>query len=215
MFKADITAVLFDLDGTIVNTNDVILASLAETLAHVTGQSWSREALLPHWGKVLRQQLVLFHPEIDLEQAISFYRECYAKHHVGLLAEFPGVRPLLDGLQQAGYGLGVVTSKKRFACEQTLVDIGYHDLFPVVVTVEDTSRIKPAPDPLLLAAQMLHTEPSRCLYVGDNPDDLIAARAAGMGAVGVSWSLRPREELLALEPDAMLEAPGDLWKLLK
>jgi len=209
-----ITTILFDLDGTIVNTNEVILQSLTETLEDITGRSWTRDELLPHWGKVLRRQLVLFHPEIDLERAIASYRERYAENHVSLLAEFPGVRPLLERLRHAGYKLGVVTSKKRAACEQTLDDIGYRALFPAVVAEEDAPRIKPAPDPLLLAARRLGADPTECLYVGDNPDDLIAAHAAGMGAVAVSWTLRPLRELHAENPHAMLDTPEDLWTLL-
>lgn len=70
----NIDAVLFDLDGTIANTNEIILRALADTLQHTTGRAWRREELLAEWGRVLRAQLLVFHPEIDLERAVPYYR---------------------------------------------------------------------------------------------------------------------------------------------
>jgi len=209
-----ITTVLFDLDGTIADTNEVILRTIAETLERATGRAWQREELLPHWGLALRQQLRLYHPPIDLERAVPFYRRRYLVNHDALLAEFPGIRAMLEALQAAELKLGVVTSKKRGICLQTIEDIGYSAFFPVVIAEEDTKRLKPAPDPLLCALQRLQSSPDDAIYIGDNPDDIIAARAAGMRAVAVGWSLRPRAELLAEHPDAFIDAPADLLALL-
>ncbi|MHB0936955.1 MAG: HAD-IA family hydrolase [Armatimonadota bacterium] len=210
----NINAVIFDLDGTIVNTNEVILRSMAETLERETGRPWSHEELLPHWGLVLRRQLRLLHPGIDLKRAVPFYRQCYQRNHDALLAEFPGVRAMLETLQAAGIKLGVVTSKKRGICLQTIADVGYGAFFPVVVTEEDTERLKPAPDPLILALQRLHASPEDAIYIGDNPDDIIAAHAAGMRAVAVGWSLRSRESLLAHHPEAIIDTPDELLALI-
>jgi len=209
-----INTVIFDLDGTIVDTNEVILRSMVETLEHETGRPWSHAELLPHWGLVLRRQLRLFHPAIDLERAVPFYRERYRLNHEALLAEFPGVRAMLEALRDAGMKLGVVTSKKHDICRQTIEDIGYRGFFPVVITEEDTERLKPAPDPLILGLQRLQASPQEAIYIGDNPDDIIAAHAAGMRAVAVGWSLRTRASLLACHPEAIIDAPGDLLPLL-
>jgi pyrophosphatase PpaX len=210
----NITTVLFDLDGTIADTNEVILRTLADTLQRETGRPWRREELLPHWGLVLRRQLLLCHPEIDMVRAIPFYRRSYQEHHNALLAEFPGMRAVLEALWAAGMKLGVVTSKKQPGCHLTLDDLGYRDFFPVIVTEEETERIKPAPDPLLLALRRLESSPEEAVYVGDNPDDIVAARAAGMRAFAVGWSLRPRAELLKYGPDAIIDTPADLLALL-
>jgi len=210
----NITTVIFDLDGTIADTNEVILRTMADTLERETGRPWSHRELLPHWGLVLRRQLLLCHPQIDLERAVPFYRRRYQEHHDALLAEFPGMRAVLEALRVAEIKLGVVTSKKRPGCHLTLDDLGYREFFPVIVTEEDTERIKPAPDPLLLALQLLKSSPEEAVYVGDNPDDIIAAHAAGMSAVAVGWSLRLRSALLAHHPDAFIDAPSDLLALL-
>lgn len=209
-----INTVIFDLDGTIVDTNEAILRSMVETLEHETGRPWSHEELLPYWGLSLQRQVRLFHPEIDLERAVPFYRERYQLNHDALLAEFPGVRIMLETLQAAGIKLGVVTSKKRDICRQTIEDIGYRGFFPVVIAEEDTERLKPAPDPLILALQRLRTSPNEAIYVGDNPDDIIAAHAAGMNAVAVGWSLRTRESLMSCHPEALIDTPDRLPALL-
>jgi len=184
----DIITVLFDIDGTIANTNEIILRTLADTLAMASGRAWRREELLPHWGLVLREQLRRCYPHLALHQA--------------LLAEFPGVRAMLSALQADGYTLGVVTSRKRAFSQ-------------LIVTEEDTApRLKPLPDPLLYALQRLRALSAAAVYVGDNPDDIIAAHAAGMRAVAVGWSLRAREELLAVQPDAIIDTPHDLCTFL-
>ena len=208
-----ISAVLFDLDGTIADTNEVILRTITETLEYTSGRRWQRAELLPYWGLRLREQLVTLYPVIDLEQAVPFYRARYAEYHASMLAEFPGMRAMLAQLQ-TGYQLAVVTSKKRDGAWLTLEGIGYAEFFPLLIVEEDTARHKPAPAPLLLALERLQVSAAEAIYVGDNPDDIIAAHAAGMRAVAVGWSLRTRAELLAAQPDALIETPDDLLALL-
>ena len=211
---SDISTILFDLDGTIANTNEVILKTIGETLEHFSGRPWRQEELLTHWGMILRHQLVQLYPEIDLERAVPFYRARYATYHEALLMEFPGVRALLAELQARGYRLGVVTSKKRYSAEETISGLGYGPFFEIVVVEEDTARHKPAPDPLCYAAAQLGIAPCRAIYVGDNPDDIRAAHAAGMIAVGVGWCLRPRADLLSVAPDLIIDEPEELFCLL-
>ncbi len=203
--------VLFDLDGTLADTNEIILRAFADTLEHETGRVWHREELLPHWGMRLRDQLQRLHPAIDLERAVPWYRWRYAVYHDALLAAFPGVHALLTQLQADGRRLGVVTSKKREICRLTLEGLGMHGYFAVVVAEEDTVRHKPAPDPLLHALAQLDTPATTGVYVGDNPDDVIAARAAGLRAVVVGWTLRPRSAFtMDACPDAFIETPASL-----
>ena len=87
-------------------------------------------------------------------------------------------------------------------------------LVDVVAALEDTTRHKPSPDPLLHAAAALGVEPATCVYVGDAAVDMVAARAAGMGAVAVTWGAGEREALSATGPDAVVETVGDLTAYL-
>ena len=205
-----VKAVLFDLDGTLVDTNSIIIESMRDTLAHFTGRAWERRELMPHWGMRLRDQLRALCPELDLDAAVSYYRIRYAVYHERWLAEIPGTRPMLEALLAHGIHLGVVTSKKRVNAVQTLRDVGFLDFLAILVTEEDTTRHKPAPEPLLYALERLRLDPVDTVYVGDNPDDIHAARAAKMRCVAVAWSLRTREELSAAQPDLLIAVPGEL-----
>ncbi|MHB9026549.1 MAG: HAD-IA family hydrolase [Armatimonadota bacterium] len=205
---------LFDLDGTIANTNEIILRTLSDTLEHVSGRRWPFALLMPNWGMRLRDQMQLLYPEIDLERAVPFYRRRYAELHEMLLAEFPGVHPVLKTLEAQNYALGVVTSKKRDGARKTLCGLGYEQLFQIVVVEEDTKRHKPSPEPIILALERLQAQAAQTIYIGDNPDDIHAARAAGVGAVAVGWALRRREELQAASPNAIIDTPADLLSLL-
>ncbi|HOF87376.1 MAG TPA: HAD-IA family hydrolase [Armatimonadota bacterium] len=205
-----VRALLFDLDGTLVATDEIIQRAMLDTLAHCTGRPWERPALMPHWGMRLRDQLRALCPELDLDAAVPYYRARYAIYHEALLAEIPGTRAMLDAVRARGVRLGVVTSKKRQNARQTLRDVGFLALFDVVVAEEDTTRHKPAPEPLLYALTSLNHAPDVAAYVGDNPDDVRAARAAGMRAVAVSWGFRGREEIVAVGPDLILDAPAEL-----
>jgi pyrophosphatase PpaX len=220
MTKADVCvlvgvkAVLFDLDGTIVDTNEIILSAMQDTLAHFTGRAWEHRELMPHWGMRLRDQLSALCPTLDLDAAVAFYRGRYAVYHETLLAEVPGTTAVLAALRARGLRLGVVTSKKRLNADQTLRDVGFLPIFAVVVTEEDTARHKPAPEPLLYALGALGLTADDAIYVGDNPDDIRAAHAAGMRGIAVAWSLRRCDELQAVAPTAIIETPGELLSLL-
>ena len=138
-----ITTILFDLDGTIADTNEIILRTLAETLEYANGRVWRREELLPHWGMILREQLLMLDPTIDLEQVVPYYRRIYAQYHKFLLAEFPGVRDLLRQLKTAGYRLGVVTSKKRMSAQLRWTASATADS----LTISSSMKIPPATSP--------------------------------------------------------------------
>lgn len=206
-----ITTILFDLDGTIADTNALIVQSLLDTLEYASGRSgWGQADLMPNWGLPLRAQLATLYPAIDLDAAVTYYRSRYFMHQDTHLAEFSGVRDLLEALQVAGCRLGVVTSKKRAIAVHTLELLDYLRYMDVVVAEEDAPRHKPAPDPLLCAAAQLGMPPCATAYLGDNPDDIRAAQAAGMAAIGVGWCLRSCNELRDVRPDTIIETPGDL-----
>lgn len=209
-----ISTILFDLDGTIADTNEIIQRTMLETLEFASGRPWQREALLPNWGMRLRDQLLLLYPDMQLEHAVPFYRQRYAEYHRTLLAEFPGMRATLAQLHAAGFTLGVVTSKKQASARQTVEDIGYADFFSVLVAEEDSTRHKPAPDPILVALTRLGVTADEAVYVGDNPDDVRAAHAAGVRAIAVGWGVRPRSEFAAVQPHAIIDSPRELYHLL-
>ena len=208
----NVKALLFDLDGTLLDTKELILTSFRYATAAVLGASPPDEQLASMIGIPLRKQM----QAIDLEHAdemMAIYRENNERVHDKLIKEFPGVAETLQQLKTAGYQLAVVTSKMRKQAVRGLQFFDLVDLFEFIQGSDDTERHKPEAEPLLVAAKTMGLDPEQCAYIGDSPYDMQAARAAGMTAVAALWGMYPREKLL--EAGAQYEAKNisDLPKL--
>ncbi len=202
-------AVLFDFDGTIVDTTELIYESMRRATGEVLGRELGRETLMANVGQPLPRQMELLadgQPE-KTEELLEVYLHHNEELHEGLIREFPNVGTSLARLRDAGLRLAVVTSKRRFSVEMALdsfPDLG--DVFDVFVTMEDTSEHKPLPAPLLKGLELLgDVPPERAAYVGDAPFDVAAAHAAGVTSVAVSWGAFTAEALRAAGPDHLFE----------
>ena len=196
-------ALLFDLDGTLVNTKNLILTSFRYATSSVLGASPSDEVMLDMIGIPLRYQMRKI-DETHADEMLAAYREHNGRVHDELIQEFSGTAETLAKLTAAGYRLAVVTSKMS---ESALRDLRFFELdvfFEFVQGSDKTERHKPDPDPLLAAAKTMGLTPEQCAYVGDSPYDMQAARAAGMCAVAALWGMFSRERLL--EAGAQQEA---------
>ncbi len=204
-----IEAVLFDFDGTIVDTTELIHESMRRTVAEVLGRDLSRETLMANVGQPLPRQMELLadgQPE-KAGELLEVYLHHNDELHEDLIEEFPNVRASLARLHDAGLRLAVVTSKRRFSVEMALNSFpDLRNAFDVFVTMEDTTEHKPRPAPLLKGLELLGDVPSKkAAYVGDAPFDVAAARAAGITSVAVSWGAFTGEALRAAEPDYLFE----------
>ena len=201
--------VLFDLDGTLADTIPLIVASyqhafrtvLAEEVEEGRARAWIGRPLLP----ALLEESPEHGHELD-----RVYREWNLANTPSLIRRYPGVPELLAQLTAAGVTCAVATSKRRETARLALVGVGIDHLVDVVAGLEDTAAHKPAPDPLLFAAASLGVDPAHCVYVGDATVDVLAARAAGMAAVAVTWGAGEREALVAAGPDALVDTVADL-----
>jgi pyrophosphatase PpaX len=201
--------VLFDLDGTLADTIPLIVASyqhafravLGEEVAEARARAWIGRPLLP----ALREESPEHGDELD-----RVYREWNLANTAALIRRYAGVPELLADLTAAGITCAVATSKRRETARIALVGVGIDHLVDVVAALEDTTAHKPAPDPLLHAAATLGVEPADCVYVGDATVDMLAARAAGMAAVAVTWGAGERDALRATGPDAVVDTVADL-----
>jgi pyrophosphatase PpaX len=207
--------VLFDLDGTLIDSGPIIIASMQHSVRTVLGREIAVEELAATVGG---QGLVSQMRALDPERVDELV-EAYHLHNEPLhdtLEAFDEVVSLLPRLRAGGRRLGVVTAKRH-----RTVGLAF-DRFPelaaqldVVVAYEDTDRHKPDPDPVLCALERLQATPAEAAYVGDSPFDVQAAKAAGVFAVAVGWGgIHPDERLLAEGPDAFVRAPRELLDVL-
>ncbi len=202
MEGAPLKAVLFDFDGTLVDTMELIHQSMRHATSEVLGRALTREELMANVGQPLPVQMKAFDPEkvIELLEAYRLYNE---EHHEALIREYPDVASSLARLQEKNLGIAVVTSKRRPSVEMALNSFpSLRDVTDVFVTMEDTAEHKPRPEPLLKGLEMLGgMPPDTAAYVGDAPFDVAAARAAGTVSVAVSWGAFTEETLREAGPD--------------
>ena len=201
--------VLFDLDGTLADTIPLIVASYQHAFRTVLGEEID-EARARAWiGRPLLAALLEESPEHghDLDQT---HRAWNLANTARLIRRYEGVPEMLEALASAGVRMAVATSKRRQTARLALEGVGIDHLIEVAAALEDTTRHKPEPDPLLHAAASLGSQPCDCVYVGDATVDVLAARAAGMAAIAVSWGAADREALAATGPDALVDTVADL-----
>ena len=206
-------AVLYDLDGTLADTIPLIVASYQHAFRTVLGEEID-EARARAWiGRPLLAALLEESPEHghDLDQT---YREWNLANTARLNRRYEGVPEMLEALASAGVRMAVATSKRRQTARLALEGVGIDHLIEVAAALEDTTRHKPEPDPLLHAAASLGSQPCDCVYVGDATVDVLAARAAGMAAIAVSWGAADREALAATGPEALVDTVADLTAYL-
>ena len=202
---------LFDLDGTLIDSGEIILASMQHAVRTVLDREITREELAASvGGQGLVAQMTELAPA-QVEELVEVYRAHNDPLHETLEA-FEGMLDVLPRLREEGRTLGIVTSKRHRTVELAFARFSWlREQFEVVVGYDDTERHKPDPDPVLAALEQLGADPSEAAYVGDSPFDIQAAKAAGAFAVGVSWGgIHPDERLLAEEPDAFVHSPGEL-----
>lgn len=209
-----IDTVLLDLDGTIVDTNELIIASFINTLESNGLSPLTREQIIPHMGLTLEQQLRAFSGADDVTSYVTAYREYSAIHHDAMVAPFPEVNEVLTRLQAAGIKLGVVTTKIRPNTLKVLEMFQLDQFMQVIITQDDVEHTKPHPQPIERAMEALGSSPERTLMVGDSPADLQSASAAGVMSAAVAWSLKGEEELSKYHPQYILHSMSDLYELV-
>ncbi len=199
-------AALFDFDGTLVDTTELIYQSMRHATGEVLGRDdLPREVLLANVGQPLPRQMELLDAE-RAEALLESYRLHNNEHHDSLIGEFPGVEGSLARLRSAGVQIAVVTSKRRPSVEMALKRFpGLGGVVDRFVTMEDTEEHKPRPGPLLKGLELLGGVPrDEAAYVGDSPFDVEAAKAAGVTSVAVSWGAFSEDTLRSAEPDHLV-----------
>lgn len=203
--KMKAACILFDLDGTLLNTNDLVLESLQHTIRVHLGHEMERSGLYRYFGV----PLVKIMADLDPGQAEAMcvtYREYSAERHDKMVKVFPHVSDTLTKLRQYDIPMAVVTSKLNSLALRGLKLFHLDRFFDTLVAFEDTQKHKPEPDPILKALHKLGIPSGDgVVMVGDSPYDIGCAQNAGVLSAAVKWSLHNRGELLDLGPDFWLE----------
>ena len=206
--------VLFDLDGTVIDSGAIILASMRHAAREVLGVEVPDEQLMAAvGGPGLEAQMQALSPE-RADELVTVYRAHNEPLHDELVC-CAGMDEVLVQLKDEGRRLGIVTAKRRQTVELAFARIPIEHLFETVVGGDETKKHKPDPEPLLLALERLGAAPDDAVYVGDAPFDVKAAKAAGLYSVGVSWGgIHGRERLEAEEPDALVDTTEEILGVL-
>jgi pyrophosphatase PpaX len=208
-----------DLDGTVVDTHELIFQCYDRTMRDHCGCEGSRAVLeqcaglhlndifsatMEHFGVPITTQVIT--------EAIAIYR-AHLRASESAVTTFPGVRDCLIELSQRGWRLAIVTTKPREAALRHLQSQDLAHLFATVVAGDECTNLKPHPEPFLKALDALGVHPADAVGVGDSEHDIHSARAAGLKTVGACWGTISRTKLIAAQPDLLAEHPCELLEL--
>jgi len=207
--------VLFDLDGTLLDSIQLIIDSYHHALA-AHGLPARTDA---HWlagiGTPLRVQFADWADDAALlEQLIGTYRDFNISNHDRRVSAYPGAVELVRAIRSHGFQTGLVTSKQRAGAERGLRFLGLEDAMDVIVAADDVTNPKPHPEPLFLAARQLGAAIESSIYVGDSVHDMESGRAAGMQTAAALWGPFERSVLARANPDHWLDQPSDLLDII-
>ncbi|MDO8915490.1 MAG: HAD-IA family hydrolase [Coriobacteriia bacterium] len=188
-------AILFDLDGTLIDTVELIRVSFRHATRTVLGYEVPDEITMAHVGRPLMQQFHEMAPE-HADELLAEYRAFNMAHHDEMAKSYPGTIEALTELRSQGIPMGIVTSKGTAAATRGIELFGLRPFFDVVVTADDVAVHKPDPYPLRFAAGLMGVELEYCIYVGDSPHDMQAAIAAGAIAVAALWGAFAEQEVV-------------------
>ena len=196
---------LFDLDGTLIDSTELILTCFRHTFRTHLGAALPDEKWIAGIGTPLIRQLrSLVDDEALVQRMAATYRAYQEARHDQLLREFPGVRDALATLRTEGHAVGVVTSKMRAPALHGLRSAGLTDLIDVLIDAESVANHKPHPEPVLKALESLGCPPAEAVFVGDSPHDVVAGRSAGVRTIAVLCGPFPRSRLEPEMPDAIV-----------
>lgn len=207
-------AILFDFDGTLADTSELVMESFRHTMTHHLPECPSDASWLEGFGRTLEAQIARYarSPQ-EHASMVRMYTAFQEERMAGAIRPFAGAVEAVAELDRRGVKLAIVTSRVRHSTLQALDLCGLMDHFPVVVTPEDVTHPKPHPEPVRLALGRLGVRAAEAWFVGDSPHDVAAGRAAGTRTAAAAWGPFPRATLQATGADVLLERLDELLQL--
>lgn len=208
-------AVLFDLDGTLIDSIELILNSAKHAFRDRSGHIPSDTEWLTGVGIPLATMFRRYaRDEAEVDALIAKYREYQLEHHDRLVRCYDQVVDTVDALREAGHPLAIVTSKTGWLARRGLAHVGLESHFDVVVGCDTCDRHKPDPQPVFVALEQLGYEPGEAVFVGDSVHDMAAGNAAGVTTIAALWGPFTRDDLVDSQPTHYLQRIVDLPRLL-
>lgn len=210
-----IRTVLYDFDGTLADTTELVMECYRLTMTEHLGEVPPVEEWLRGFGTPLEVQMNRFARDpIECEAMIASYRLHQEEHAERFIRPFEGVLETLDRLRELDLALAIVTSRHRESTLRALDLCGITDHFPVIVSPEDVTSPKPHPEPVLHALERLGAAAHEAIFIGDSPHDIASGREAGTATAGALWGPFARGVLEAERPDHLLDRPTDVLRLV-
>jgi len=214
--NSKLNTILFDLDGTLVDTNEIIIQSYQHAYStHLPHKQPDRETIIDEIGPPLRTIFKRYTDDSDLvDKLIETYLEHYTKHEHDLFYLYPGVESTLEKLKKAGYNLAIVTSKYLTSAEPSIEHFNLRKYFDVIVTLGDVQHPKPAAEPVQKALEHFDNV-GKAIMIGDNDSDIVSGQNAGVLSAGVAWSIKGEAFLRQAKPNYMLKEMDDIFKIIE
>jgi pyrophosphatase PpaX len=215
MTPTRIRAALFDLDGTLIDSIGLLLASMRHAFIGFEGDHPSEADWIAGIGTPLWLQLAAYaRSDAEVTQLRDRYREFQVEHHDRMVRAFPGTAQTLATLEARGVAMALVTSKMDAGAHRSLAHTQLARYLPVVIGADSVTKHKPDPEPVLVALRRLGVAPEAALFVGDSPHDIAAGNAAGVATVAARWGPFTRDQLAVAEPAHWIDDIRDLPALL-
>ena len=208
------TALLFDFDGTLLNTNELIVQTFMQIFDEKFPGKYSTQDCLQFIGPSLQQTFDELTPG-ETDRMIAKYKEWNAANHDALVTGYDAVLETLEELHAMGIKLAIVSTKSSEGLARGLNVLKAAHLFEVIVGVDDVEHVKPHPEPVLLALEKLGVSKEEAIMIGDNSHDIEGGKNAGVRTAGVAWSAKGADYLNRYEPTYMLEHMRDLIDIVK
>jgi HAD superfamily hydrolase (TIGR01509 family) len=211
---SDVDAVLFDFDGTLIDSSEPICLSFNEALTRHGLKPLADDSIKAAIGRPLRDLFGEQGEQVPVDDLVEEYKRAFAELAPGRAFLMPGVRELISALSRQKK-LGVVTSRTSTGTAQILEDLGLFDCFSILVGIEDVEQPKPSPDPVLFALRKLAVLAQNSVFIGDTTYDMEAGRSAGTKTIGVTSGSHNREQLLAAGADFVVNDLITLQNMLR
>ena len=214
MTTQPITTLLFDFDGTLLDTNELIIQTFLSVLGKRYPGRFAREDVLHFIGPSLKQTFDNI-DECLTDEMILEYRAWNIEMHDQMVVEFDGVSETLRLLKARGFKMAIVSTKKHDIILRGLKYMGIEDIFEIVIALDDVVNPKPDPEPILLALEKLNATSQEALMIGDNSHDIEGGQNALVRTAGVSWTAKGEAYLATFKPTYMLKHISDLLEIVE